>query len=155
VIGVGRVCRGGPSSASPARLGGGAFVPLMTSSSSSSTSLPPSEMASTSATKTVSGTRQFKITGYSLSKLISVGKYITSKSSIGGFKWAIYFYPDGMSPEDRAAYVSLFIALASEGTDVRALFELTLGNQRDKVNTHFGRLLKGGPYTFNYCKSMW
>jgi hypothetical protein len=77
----------------------------------------------------------------------------------GGFDWAIYFYPDGKSDEDGAAYVSLFIALASEGTDVRALFELTLvdqsGKGQDKVHTHFGRSLESGPYTLKYRNSMW
>ena len=77
---------------------------------------------------------------------------------MGGFDWAIYFYPDGKSGEDGAAYVSLFIALASEGTDVRALFELTLvdqsGKGQYKVHTHFGRSLESGPYTLKYRGSM-
>ncbi|KAK6940866.1 BTB/POZ domain [Dillenia turbinata] len=78
---------------------------------------------------------------------------------VGGYAWAIYFYPDGKSVEDNAAYVSLFIALASEGTDVRALFELTLldqsGKERHKVHSHFGRTLESGPYTLKYRGSMW
>ncbi|XP_020407561.1 uncharacterized protein [Zea mays] len=79
--------------------------------------------------------------------------------NVGGFDWAIYFYPDGKSGEDSAAYVSLFIALASEGTDLRALFELTLvdqsGKGQNKVHTHFGRSLESGPYTLKYRSSMW
>ncbi|KAF2314905.1 hypothetical protein GH714_037139 [Hevea brasiliensis] len=91
------------------------------SSSSSSTT------TSTSISETVNGSHQFKITGYSLSKGLGIGKYIASDTfNVGGYSWAIYFYPDGKSVEDNATYVSLFIALASEGTDVRALFELTL-----------------------------
>ncbi|KAL2507728.1 BTB/POZ and MATH domain-containing protein 2 [Forsythia ovata] len=78
---------------------------------------------------------------------------------VGGYAWAIYFYPDGKSVEDNATYVSLFIALASEGTDVRALFELTLldqsGQERHKVHSHFGRELESGPYTLKYQGSMW
>ncbi|ONK68016.1 uncharacterized protein A4U43_C05F6310 [Asparagus officinalis] len=94
------------------------------------------------------------------SKGLGIGKYIASDSfSVGGFEWAIYFYPDGKSPEDNASYVSLFIALASEGTDVRALFELTMldqsGKERHKIHTHFGRLLQDGPYTLKYRGSMW
>lgn len=73
--------------------------------------------------------------------------------------WAIYFYPDGKSLEDNASYVSMFIALASEGTDVRALFELRLEDQsgkgNHKVHSHFGRLLESGPYTLKYRGSMW
>jgi hypothetical protein len=79
-----------------------------------------------------------------------LGKFISSESfNVRGFDWAIYFYPNGKSGEDGAAYVSLFIALVSEGTDVRALFELTLvdqsGKGQDKVHTHFGRSLESGP----------
>ncbi|MQL73791.1 hypothetical protein Taro_006187 [Colocasia esculenta] len=120
---------------------------------------PPAETASTSVTQTVNGSHQFKITGYSLSKGLGIGKYIASDTfQVGGYSWAIYFYPDGKSPEDNAVYVSLFIALASEGTDVRALFELTLmdqsGKERHKVHSHFRRNLEGGPYTLKYRGSM-
>ncbi|PPD76899.1 hypothetical protein GOBAR_DD26189 [Gossypium barbadense] len=115
--------------------------------------------SSTSVMKTLNGSHHFKITGYSQSKGTGVGKYIASDMfMVGGYLWAVYFYPDGKSPEDNAAYVSLFIALASEGTDVRALFELTLldqsGKQRHKVHSHFGRTLESGPYTLKYRGSM-
>ncbi|KAL5561631.1 hypothetical protein UlMin_031378 [Ulmus minor] len=130
------------------------------SSSSSSATSPPPTSTSTSITETVNGTHHFKITGYSLSKGLGIGKYIASDTfNVGGYSWAIYFYPDGKSVEDNAAYVSLFIALASEGTDVRALFELTLldqsGRGRHKVHSHFGRMLDSGPYTLKYRGSMW
>ncbi|KAK9289157.1 hypothetical protein L1049_017630 [Liquidambar formosana] len=128
-------------------------------SSSSSCSSPP-VTSSTSRTETVNGTHQFKISGYSLSKGMGIGKYIASDTfMVGGYAWAIYFYPDGKSVEDNATYVSLFIALASEGTDVRALFELTLmdqsGKEQHKVHSHFGRTLESGPYTLKYRGSMW
>lgn len=126
----------------------------------SSSSSSPSTTTSTSITETVNGSHQFKISGYSLSKGMGIGKYMASDTFIvGGYSWAIYFYPDGKSVEDNAAYVSLFIALASEGTDVRALFELTLldqsGKERHKVHTHFGRTPNSGPYTLKYRGSMW
>ncbi|KAM7256206.1 hypothetical protein ACFE04_011947 [Oxalis oulophora] len=86
--------------------------------------------SSTCTNETVNGSHQFKITGYSLSKGMGIGKYIASDTfTVGDYDWAIYFYPDGKSGEDNAAYVSLFIALASDGADVRALFELTLLDQ--------------------------
>ncbi|KHG07672.1 BTB/POZ and MATH domain-containing 2 -like protein [Gossypium arboreum] len=127
--------------------------------SSSSASSVSTTTTSTSVTETVNGSHQFKITGYSLSKGLGIGKYIASDTfMVGGYLWAIYFYPDGKSPEDNATYVSLFIALASEGTDVRALFELTLldqsGKERHKVHSHFGRTLESGPYTLKYRGSM-
>lgn len=115
---------------------------------------------STARIETVDGSHQFKISGYSLSKGMGVGKYIPSDTFyVGGYAWAVYFYPDGKSVDDNSAYVSLFIALASEGTDVRALFELTLmdqsGKGRHKVHTHFGRALESGPYALKYRGSMW
>ncbi|KAJ8898660.1 hypothetical protein K2173_004694 [Erythroxylum novogranatense] len=119
-----------------------------------------STTTSTSVTETVNGSHQFKIKGYSLSKGRGIGKYNASDTfNVGGYSWAIYFYPDGKSVEDNEEYVSLFIALASEGTDVRALFELTLldqsGKERHKVHSHFGRTLESGPYTLKYRGSMW
>ncbi|KAH7862218.1 hypothetical protein Vadar_001569 [Vaccinium darrowii] len=125
-----------------------------------STTTPPAITTSTAVTETINGSHEFKITGYTLSKGIGIGKYVASDTFIvGGHSWAIYFYPDGKSVEDNAEYVSLFIALASEGTDVRALFELTLldqsGKERHKVHSHFGRPLEGGPYSLKYRGSMW
>ncbi|XP_057524433.1 BTB/POZ and MATH domain-containing protein 1-like [Amaranthus tricolor] len=127
--------------------------PTCSSSSSELTS-------STAKMETINGSHEFKITGYSLSKGMGSGKYIASDTfMVGGYSWAIYFYPDGKSPDDNATYVSLFIALASEGTDVRALFELKLEDQsgrgRHKVHSHFGRTLESGPYTLKYRGSMW
>ncbi|KAL8128772.1 hypothetical protein V2J09_017927 [Rumex salicifolius] len=114
---------------------------------------------STSRTETINVSHEFRINGYSLSKGLGVGKYMASETfHVGGYSWAIYFYPDGKSPEDNASYVSAFIALASDGTDVRALFELTLldqsGKGNHKVHSHFGRTLESGPYTLKYRGSM-
>ncbi|KAL3678833.1 hypothetical protein R1sor_021789 [Riccia sorocarpa] len=111
-------------------------------------------------TETVNGSHHFTINGYSLAKGMGVGKYIASDSfTVGGYQWAIYFYPDGKNAEDNSLYVSVFIALASEGTDVRALFELTLldqsTKQKHKVHSHFDRSLESGPYTLKYRGSMW
>ncbi|KAJ0791271.1 putative MATH/TRAF domain-containing protein [Helianthus annuus] len=133
--------------------------PSAPSSSSSTTSSPPALTTSMSVTETVKGEHNFKISGYSLSKGIGIGKYVASDTfTVGGYSWAVYFYPDGKSVEDNGSYVSLFIALASEGSDVRALFELTLvdqsGNERHKVHSHFGRALESGPYTLKYRGSM-
>ncbi|GMI64282.1 BTB-POZ AND MATH DOMAIN 2, BTB-POZ and MATH domain 2 [Hibiscus trionum] len=135
-------------------------LPNPSTSSSPASSSSSSSTSSTSRTETVNGSHEFKIRGYSLAKGMGVGKYIASDTfMVGGYEWAIYFYPDGKSAEDNASYVSLFIALASEGTDVRALFELTLldqsGKDRHKVHSHFGRMLESGPYSLKYRGSMW
>ncbi|KAJ8649691.1 hypothetical protein MRB53_002714 [Persea americana] len=119
-----------------------------------------SPTSSRSVTETVNGSHKFVIQGYSLAKGMGIGKHIASDNfTVGGYQWAIYFYPDGKNPEDNSTYVSVFIALASEGTDVRALFELTLvdqsGNGKHKVHSHFDRALESGPYTLKYRGSMW
>ncbi|CAK8538536.1 unnamed protein product [Lathyrus sativus] len=123
---------------------------------------PPrsSPSISRSITQTLNGSHKFLIQGYSLAKGMGVGKHIASDVfTVGGYQWAIYFYPDGKNPEDGSNYVSVFIALASEGTDVRALFELTLVDQsglgKHKVHSHFDRSLESGPYTLKYKGSMW
>ncbi|KAL3518772.1 hypothetical protein ACH5RR_021361 [Cinchona calisaya] len=119
-----------------------------------------SPTSSRSVTETVNGSHKFVIQGYSLAKGMGIGKHIASDNfTVGGYQWAIYFYPDGKNPEDTSTYVSVFIALASEGTDVRALFELTLmdqsGKGKHKVHSHFDRSLESGPYTLKYRGSMW
>ncbi|KAL9228646.1 hypothetical protein vseg_004201 [Gypsophila vaccaria] len=119
----------------------------------------PSSTTPTSSrviTETVNGSHKFTIQGYSLSKGIGTGKHIASDSfTVGGYQWAVYFYPDGKNPDDNAAYVSLFIALASDGTDVRALFELTLVDQGDhpkhKVHSHFDRALESDMELCLFC----
>ncbi|XP_057484200.1 BTB/POZ and MATH domain-containing protein 3-like isoform X1 [Actinidia eriantha] len=118
------------------------------------------DSCSKSISETVNGSHHFTITGYSLAKGMGPGKYISSDVfTVGGYDWAIYFYPDGKNIEDSSMYVSVFIALASEGTDVRALFELTLldqsGRAKHKVHSHFDRALESGPYTLKYRGSMW
>jgi speckle-type POZ protein len=115
---------------------------------------------SRSVSETVNGSHELTIKGYSLAKGMGAGKYITSDTfSVGGYDWAVYFYPDGKNPEDNSMYVSVFIALASDGTDVRALFKLTLLDQTSKgnhkVHSHFDRPLESGPYTLKYRGSMW
>ncbi|KAK4353808.1 hypothetical protein RND71_026002 [Anisodus tanguticus] len=118
------------------------------------------DSSSKSVNETVNGSHHFTIRGYSLAKGMGPGKYISSDIfTVGGYDWAIYFYPDGKNIEDSSMYVSVFIALASEGTDVRALFELTLldqsGKQKHKIHSHFDRALESGLYTLKYRGSMW
>lgn len=127
---------------------------------SSRSSVNVNDSCSKSVNETVNGSHHFTIRGYSLAKGMGPGKYISSDTfSVGGYDWAIYFYPDGKNLEDSSTYVSVFIALASEGTDVRALFELTLldqsGKGKHKVHSHFDRALESGPYTLKYRGSMW
>ncbi|KAL0740154.1 hypothetical protein Bca4012_081667 [Brassica carinata] len=128
--------------------------------STTSVDTPNPDSVSTTVMETVNGSHQFTIRGYSLAKGMGPGRYIQSDVfSVGGYDWVIYFYPDGKNPEENSTYVSLFIALASDSSDIRALFELTLvdqsGRGRHKVHSHFDRALEGGPYTLKYKGSMW
>ncbi|KAK9992911.1 hypothetical protein SO802_022614 [Lithocarpus litseifolius] len=135
--------------------------PMFSSSLSSlswSTPTPTTTTTSTSMTETVNGSHLFNISGYSLSKGMGIGKWVASETfTAGGYSWAIYFYPDGNNVQDNATYVSLFVGLASEGADVRALFELKLldqsGKERHKV--YFERPPDGGPYRFSNRSSKW
>jgi speckle-type POZ protein len=115
---------------------------------------------SRSVTETVRGSHQYTVKGFSMAKGVGAGRYVSSDTfAVGGYHWAVYLYPDGKNPEDNANYVSVFVALASDGADVRALFELTLldqsGRGRHKVHSHFDRSLQAGPYTLKYRGSMW
>lgn len=92
-----------------------------------------SPSSSRPVTMTVRGSHNFLIQGYSLAKGMGVGRHISSETfAVGGYQWAIYFYPDGMSADDNSLYVSVFIALVSEDTHVRASYELTLVDQSGK-----------------------
>ncbi|KAJ0259507.1 BTB/POZ and MATH domain-containing protein 3 [Hirschfeldia incana] len=132
----------------------------MTTTTTTTVDHPNPDSVSTTVMETVNGSHQFTIKGYSLAKGMSPGRYIQSDVfSVGGYDWVIYFYPDGKNPEENSTYVSLFIALASDSSDIRALFELTLmdqsGKGKHKVHSHFDRALEGGPYTLKYKGSMW
>ncbi|XP_044399525.1 BTB/POZ and MATH domain-containing protein 4 isoform X2 [Aegilops tauschii subsp. strangulata] len=155
---------GGGGDASPQHEAGGGAVVIERGAGAATgparDAAAASPTSSRSVTETVNGSHRFVIQGYSLAKGMGVGKHIASETfAVGGYQWAIYFYPDGKNPEDNSAYVSVFIALASEGTDVRALFELTLQDQsgrgKHKVHSHFDRALDAGPYTLKYRGSMW
>ncbi|KAG8098498.1 hypothetical protein GUJ93_ZPchr0013g34994 [Zizania palustris] len=140
--------------------GGGDASPLhATSGAAQRDVIAASPTSSRSVTQTVNGSHRFVIQGFSLVKGMGVGNHIASETfTVGGYQWAIYFYPDGKNPED-SVYVSVFIALASEGTNVRALFGLTLLDQSDKgehkVHSPFDRSLESGSYTLNSRGSMW
>ncbi|KAL8263644.1 hypothetical protein R6Q59_021774 [Mikania micrantha] len=83
------------------------------------TPLVDSPTSSRSVTETVNGSHRFVIQGYSLAKGMGNVKHIAGDNfTVGGYKWAVYFYPDGKNPEDNSTYVSLFIALTSEGSYV-------------------------------------
>jgi hypothetical protein len=109
---------------------------------------------------TVKGSHDLTIVGFSLAKGMDVGNFLVSETfNVRGYDSTIYFYPDRKNPEDNSLYVSVFVALVSKGTDVRAKFELRLidqsGRGKHKVHSHFEGSLERGPYTLKYHGSMW
>ncbi|KAF3956810.1 hypothetical protein CMV_018104 [Castanea mollissima] len=131
---------------------------MFSSSSSSlsrSTAPPTPTTTSTSMTETVNGSHLFNISGYPLLKGMGIGNYVASDTfTAGEYSWAIYFYPDGKN-EDNATYVSLDIALESEGTDVsvRALLQVKLLDQSGKERHIL--LDQSEPRTFSNRKRTW
>ncbi|CAI9785806.1 unnamed protein product [Fraxinus pennsylvanica] len=89
-----------------------------------------SPTSSRSVPGTVNGSQRLVIQGYSLAKGMGIGNYIASDIHCG-----------------------------SEGTDVKALFELSMidqsGKGKHKVHSQFDTPPESGPYTLKYCGSMW
>ncbi|KAJ3702261.1 hypothetical protein LUZ61_005966 [Rhynchospora tenuis] len=75
------------------------------------------------------GSHQFKILGYSLTKGIGIQKCIFSDVfTIGGYKWVIKFYPDGYVTENKD-FISFYLVLKSDVTDVKAQYGFTILQQ--------------------------
>ncbi|KAJ3688118.1 hypothetical protein LUZ61_017282 [Rhynchospora tenuis] len=72
------------------------------------------------------GSHRFTILRYSLIKGLGIRKYVESDVfTIGGYDWIIRFYPDGYKAET-TNFISLFLALKSGATDVKALYKFAL-----------------------------
>ncbi|XP_076895009.1 BTB/POZ and MATH domain-containing protein 3-like [Bidens hawaiensis] len=112
-----------------------------------------------------SASHEFTIRGFSLTKGMGGGNSIGSFTfKAGGHDWVISFYPEGSSPCSGSGryrirttcYVSVLLALASDASDVKVLFELTLLDQTGKGNhAVFGRFDENpSPRTLNGRGSM-
>ncbi|KAI3968393.1 hypothetical protein MKW92_029309 [Papaver armeniacum] len=90
-----------------------------------------SALSSLSICETVKVSHEYMIKGYSLTKGMGVGKFMTSQRfTVGSHDWVILFYPDGQN-QDNKEYVSVFLNLASPG-EVRATFEFKLLDRSGK-----------------------
>ncbi|KAL5220487.1 hypothetical protein ABZP36_025200 [Zizania latifolia] len=79
--------------------------------------------------KSEQGTHSFEIVGYSLTKIIGVGKFIRSGTfAVGGYDWGIRFYPNGLN-EAYTQYVSVYLELLSKDSATYASYDLRLVNQ--------------------------
>jgi speckle-type POZ protein len=85
------------------------------------------ESPSTTVVKLDNGCHDFKIIGYSSSRGIGAGKYITSQIfTVGGHHWCLRYYPDGYEKDERGEYISIFIESVDTACDVKALFDIRL-----------------------------
>ncbi|KAE8795748.1 BTB/POZ and MATH domain-containing protein 2-like [Hordeum vulgare] len=90
----------------------------------------PSMSASSIVAKAASGSHVLKIDGYSRTKGLGCGKFITSRSFVvGGHRWCLRYYPD--SHYEKLIYsfpwISILLCLdPSEAGEVRAQFKISL-----------------------------
>nr|CAB3480397.1 unnamed protein product [Digitaria exilis] len=89
--------------------------------------------ASGCTTEAARGEHVFKIVGYSLKRGLGVGKFVRSRTfSVGGYDWAIRFYPEGLV-ESVKDCVSVYLELMSENAEARACYGLRLIYQTNRM----------------------
>ena len=83
--------------------------------------------ASAIVAKAVTGSHVLKIEGYSLTKGLGNGEFISSSTFVvGGHRWSIRYYPDGYG-SDNAGWITFFLVLQhSDGTSLKARFKFSL-----------------------------
>ncbi|KAL8107289.1 exocyst complex component EXO70C1-like [Apium graveolens] len=107
----------------------------------------------------VVGSHRFTFDCYSRREDLGVGKYLVSDTfTSGGYDWAITLYPNGRK-EKYKEYISIYIRLESDATDVNALFELILvdqsGNNKHIIRTRFGGLQEERPFLMSRRRTRW
>ncbi|CAL5007477.1 unnamed protein product [Urochloa decumbens] len=94
------------------------------------------------------GKHVFEIFDYSKHRGMGNGELIRSATfSVGGFDWAIRFYPDGFSANS-LNYISVYLELLSKGTRARAGCDLSLIDQTTGLPTS---VRKTDLRVFNYA----
>lgn len=87
-----------------------------------------------SLTDSVTAVHDFKVTGYSMLDGMGIGRYVSSGTfTVGGFDWAVRFYPDG-STVNCLGNASAFLYYCSRDKDVRARFTLNLMEKDGKLS---------------------
>ncbi|KAL6907746.1 hypothetical protein ACP4OV_001916 [Aristida adscensionis] len=83
--------------------------------------------ASTIVAEAVTGSHVLKIEGYSRTKGLGNGKFLSSGTfSVGGHRWCIIYYPDGYGT-DNIDWISIFLRLDhTNSPEVKAQFMVTL-----------------------------
>ncbi|KAK4479558.1 hypothetical protein RD792_015076 [Penstemon davidsonii] len=116
-----------------------------------------------SETVTIKGSHSLEIRGFSLTKGMGVGQYISSDPFlVGGHCWEIQFYPNGKNKDESGdIYVSFNIALVSKPEEVvMACFEYVLldrsGNKWHKGQKEFFfASYVSGPHTHDDSNMVW
>ncbi|KAK1686133.1 hypothetical protein QYE76_046981 [Lolium multiflorum] len=123
----------------------------MANNPSSSVHKPTSETLSRCVTDGVTTTHNFKVIGYLLLEGMGAGEFVTSSTlSIGDYDWNIMIYPDGMEEEDKASYVSVFLAVCGGATGVRVKYTFSLLEKDEGVSN-----LCSSTRTFEPLASSW
>lgn len=121
---------------------------------------PPSTSATTcvSTNNVVTGSHTFRFNCCSRRAGFEVGKYLASDTfTAGGYDWSINLYPNGKKYQYKD-YISLYIRLESEETNVNAVFDMKLvdqsGNGKHIISTHFGYLMRQRGSQWGFGKYM-
>ncbi|KAJ3674623.1 hypothetical protein LUZ60_005239 [Juncus effusus] len=92
------------------------------------------ETTSTRQVETVTGSHEFKVEGYSFDKELASGVSLTSAIfTVGGYDWAIMYYPNGSREEDKDN-LAFLLKLQSEAYNVKATLEFSLLNHSKKLS---------------------
>ncbi|CAM0873998.1 unnamed protein product [Alopecurus aequalis] len=98
----------------------------------------PWRSASAIVAKSVTGSHDLKIKGYSLTKRLGNGKFIESEAfAVGGHRWCLRYYPNGCCSSDagRVSFI-LFLDDSDDGSELTAQFKVSLLG-------HDGKLVEG------------
>ena len=94
----------------------------MSSSAAAAAAAAEATSASAIVAKAVTGSHVLKIEGYSLTKGLGNGEFISSSTFVvGGHRWLIRYYPHGYG-SDNAGWITFFLVLHhSDGTSLKAI----------------------------------
>lgn len=83
--------------------------------------------ASRCAVETALGTHTFEIADYSMHKGMGAGNFIRSAAfAVGGHRWCIRYYPDGVKGDKYKDYSAFLLELLSQRSEVRASYVFKL-----------------------------
>ncbi|KAL6843190.1 hypothetical protein ACP4OV_026903 [Aristida adscensionis] len=115
----------------------------------------------TASPEAKTGSHTFEILGYRFIKGIGLGEFIQSTTfTIGGYDWAIIFYPDGLNEASKQC-VPVYLKLMSSNTKVHALCDLRIFRPAAQIQMgapiQMERIAQfsKGPVLFKSCGVAW